>query len=217
MLPLSSYNTIIFDCDGVILNSNKAVSKCFFNTVIEYGEPHALELEAFNKLNGGVSRNKKFDHFFKNILKKNSYEVEYREALKIFSDLSMLSRLECDINKSFLNYKLNIDQRFMVISGANQEELNKIFELRGIKDFFNFGIFGSPDDKDKIIKREIKNTNIVFPALYIGDSKYDHIVSINNGLDFVFISNWTEFSDWQIYSDKHELECFESLDCVFKW
>ena len=107
-------------------------------------------------------------------------------------------------------------QRFLVISGANEEELRTIFHLREIKSFFNYGIFGSPESKDNIIVKKIQDNSIIFPALYIGDSKYDHVVSKDNNLDFVFISGWTEFDDWEQYCKINNLESFKSLSCVFK-
>jgi phosphoglycolate phosphatase-like HAD superfamily hydrolase len=216
MLPLDSYATIIFDCDGVILNSNKPVSKCFFNTVIEYGEDKALELEQYNKLNGGISRNKKLKYFFETILEEKNYDQPYQKALKKFSELSFKSRINCEISKYLIKDNFKDHQRYMVISGANEIELKKVLKLRGIKSFFNYGIFGSPKSKEQIMSKKIKDETILFPALYIGDSKYDHKVSKLYGLDFVFIYGWTEFSDWPEYCKNHNIIFYNSLDSMFK-
>ena len=35
------YSTIVFDCDGVILNSNKIKTDAFFNATIKYGQEKA--------------------------------------------------------------------------------------------------------------------------------------------------------------------------------
>ena len=55
-LNLSSYKTIIFDCDGVILNSNKIKTEAFYNVTATYGIEAANELVSYHKLNGGISR-----------------------------------------------------------------------------------------------------------------------------------------------------------------
>ena len=38
--------------------------------------------------------------------------------------------------------------------------------------------------------------NISQPALFLGDSKYDHQAARAAGLDFVFVSGWSEVIDW---------------------
>jgi phosphoglycolate phosphatase-like HAD superfamily hydrolase len=50
-----------------------------------------------------------------------------------------------------------------------------------------------------VLAREKSNGNLQFPALFIGDSKYDHEAATLAGLDFVFLSDWTEVSDWQSF------------------
>ena len=50
-----------------------------------------------------------------------------------------------------------------------------------------------PDDKKVIFQREINNHNILFPAIFFGDSRYDYISSLDFNIDFVFVSQWTEF------------------------
>jgi phosphoglycolate phosphatase-like HAD superfamily hydrolase len=43
------------------------------------------------------------------------------------------------------------------------------------------------------------------PALFIGDSKYDYEAATRAGLDFVFLSDWTEVADWQDYCQQHQI------------
>jgi phosphoglycolate phosphatase-like HAD superfamily hydrolase len=43
------------------------------------------------------------------------------------------------------------------------------------------------------------------PALFVGDSKYDHQAASGAGLDFVFLSGWTEVKDWQEYCNLHQI------------
>ena len=57
------YKTMIFDCDGVLLDSNSAKSDAFYKVALPYGDNCARELLNFHKKNGGISRNKKFDYF----------------------------------------------------------------------------------------------------------------------------------------------------------
>ena len=67
-IELSKYSTIIFDCDGVILNSNDIKTNAFYEIAKVYGHLPALELKNYHKINGGVSRYEKFNYLFTNIL-----------------------------------------------------------------------------------------------------------------------------------------------------
>ena len=99
----------------------------------------------------------------------------------------------------------------MVVSGGDQEELRDIFAQRDLAQYFNGGIFGSPDSKKQIFSREIKNNNIIFPALFIGDSKYDHESANEFKIDFLFAYNWTDYSDWKVYCLDKEIDYISGI------
>ena len=65
MIELNKYNTIIFDCDGVILNSNFQKIEAYRNTALAYGASklQAEELVAHHVELTGISRYVKFKYF----------------------------------------------------------------------------------------------------------------------------------------------------------
>ena len=67
-ININRFRTIIFDCDGVILDSNKVKSSAFYEVALVYGEEAANALVKYNSENGGISRFKKFEHFLKSIV-----------------------------------------------------------------------------------------------------------------------------------------------------
>ena len=78
---LDNYKTIIFDCDGVVLNSNAIKTNAFYKLSKPFGDASAKTFIDFHKNNGGISRYKKFDYFVKNIIyeqidKKNGEDIE---------------------------------------------------------------------------------------------------------------------------------------------
>ena len=79
------------------------------------------------------------------------------------------------------------------------KDLKQLFSYRKIDKYFKGSIFGSPSNKEDIFKREIKNNNILFPAIYLGDSKYDYESSIKHNIDFIFVNEWTEMVNWKEY------------------
>ena len=53
---INSYKSIVFDCDGVILNSNSIKTQAFYDTTAFLGVDVANELKNYHLANGGVSR-----------------------------------------------------------------------------------------------------------------------------------------------------------------
>ena len=70
MIDIAKYDFFIFDCDGVILNSNNLKSKTFAEALA--GEPPDLvaEFVEYHKNNGGISRYKKFWYYYKTMKNK---------------------------------------------------------------------------------------------------------------------------------------------------
>ncbi len=195
---MHKYNSIVFDCDGVILNSNKIKTEAFYDVALRFGESPANELVKFHKKNGGVSRFLKFQFFYEKILKISFDENDISALTKEYGNIVFKKLLKCELNKD-LTYlkKLSNNVDWMVASGSYQVELRRVFEERKISKLFNKGIFGSPDTKESILERELELNNISLPGLFIGDSKYDYYSSKKHGFDFIFMSNWTEVADWK--------------------
>jgi phosphoglycolate phosphatase-like HAD superfamily hydrolase len=89
-------------------------------------------------------------------------------------------------------------------------ELREVFKKRGLYEYF-YEIFGSPDNKEVILKRELESGNIQRPALFIGDSKYDYKVAKQFNIDFLFSYGWTEITDWTNFVAENQLDHIESI------
>ena len=98
-----------------------------------------------------------------------------------------------------------------MISGGDQQELRDVMQLRDLQKYFDAGIFGSPDNKQAILSREIANGCLVKPALFIGDSHYDYFSAHAAQLDFVFLHAWTDVEDWQAFCQEHQIEVMADL------
>jgi hypothetical protein len=73
------------------------------------------------------------------------------------------------------DYAASFRQGLLICSLApGLHVLREVFAQREFATLFHGGLFGSPDAKDQILSRECGNNNIVQPALFIGESKYDY-------------------------------------------
>tara|TARA_Y100001968_G_scaffold333538_1_gene397074 strand:+ start:2587 stop:3273 length:687 start_codon:yes stop_codon:yes gene_type:complete len=206
-MNFKKYKSIIFDCDGVILDSNKIKTEAFRLSTRSYGEEYSEKLVSYHLLNGGVSRYEKFNYFLNSILRIKSEEERKNiliDLLKIYETETTQGLLNCEVTfglKELRSYTKGTP--WFVVSGGDEKQLTYIFKEKKIYDFFDGGIYGSPDSKDHIIKREIKSLNIKFPSLLLGDSKLDYEVSSSNKIDFVFLSKWTEFISYESFCKRN--------------
>ena len=203
MINIQEYKSIIFDCDGVILNSNKIKTRAFRKASFPYGKYASSSLEDYHLRNGGISRYAKFDYFLKNIFpiySKKNRELYLKKMLKIYSEETEKGLLGSEITYGLhsLRHKTK-DSSWSIVSGGDQDQLHSVFAKKEIMHLFNGGIFGSPDTKNAILNRELEKGNIQLPALFLGDTELDHQVSVSNGLDFIFVSAWTEFRSYEQY------------------
>ena len=218
-MNLHYYSTIIFDCDGVLLDSNSIKTQAFEDCSIKYGELASRALVEYHQANGGISRYKKFSHFIDSILPclgiplcNPSKETELSQLLKEYSDFVLAALLSCPRSTFLESLRISTSQAdWFVVSGGDQSELRHIFNRRNLVKFFDGGIYGSPVTKVDILTNLIEEEKISKPALYIGDSKYDFVAASHVGLDFVFVSGWTDVREWLQFCDSHSISHVPNL------
>lgn len=195
-----NYATVLFDCDGVILDSNQLKTEAFFKVGLKYGSIAAETLVKYHQQHGGVSRYKKFDYFLRKVVQVTPTESLISPLLEDYQKLVFDALMKCPMSTATnIIARKGHDVCNLIVSGGDQAELREVFKQRRIDWLFDKGIYGSPDDKALIIEREISNGNIVLPAIFVGDSRYDHEIAEYFKLDFLFVYGWTDFADWEIY------------------
>ena len=221
-MKLSNFKTLVFDCDGVILNSNQVKTDAFYKAALPYGEALADQLVDYHVSHGGISRYTKFEYFLKNIVPKNilakeNFEYQLKALLTTYAQLVHQGLLECEVASGLEELrKLTPNTKWLIVSGGDQAELNEIFLKRKLSYLFDCGIYGSPDTKDEILSREIKHGNVTLPALFLGDSKYDYEAASKANLYFIFLSGWSEVADWEDWCHDNEVEYKNYIESLLK-
>ncbi len=213
MSEFDSYDTFVFDCDGVILNSNKQKSKAFYKSTLKYGKENAKRFKDYHIKNGGISRNLKFKFFFEKILKKKDYLKDLNEVMDAYSNIVKLDLQKSEITSKLSQLKNKYrKQNWLVVSGSNQDELQNIFKKREIYRLFDSGIYGSPKDKITIFN-ELKSSSILKKkTIYFGDSLYDYQCSKKCNIDFCFVSSWSELKGWRTIFKNKGVKVISSLE-----
>jgi phosphoglycolate phosphatase-like HAD superfamily hydrolase len=223
-MNLSRYATLVFDCDGVLLDSNSVKTEAFRSTAMPWDETAAEALATYHVANGGVSRYEKFAHFLDNILPEHADDAVpghdgpcLDTLLATFAQAARSGLMNCSIADGLENLRAaTTGLSWMVVSGGDQVELREIFDKRGLAHLFDAGIFGSPDPKARILEREIDRGRIQYPALFLGDSRLDHEVAQAHGMEFLFVSEWTDLDGWEDYVSRHGLDAVPTVGSLLE-
>lgn len=216
------FSTLIFDCDGVILNSNAIKMEAYRRVTLPFGQPASSAMVDFHIENGGISRYAKFEYFVDFLLPTYVPDAIVRDRseflkslLAEFSAEVKAGLLQCEVASCLMELRKAMPAtRWLIVSGGDQVELREVAEQRGFAHFFDSGIYGSPKDKHKIVADLMKAGMIQRPALFLGDSRLDHEVAKAFDFDFVFLHDWTDFTDWQSYCKHNRIRFLPSLSDI---
>mgnify|MGYP001412087212 CR=1 FL=1 len=214
---IQEYKSIVFDCDGVILNSNVVKTEAYFRTAKNLGasDEQANALVDYHVKLGGISRYHKFDYYLREILKQTATAEAIQVLLDEFARELEVGLMECEVASGLQALReATPNAKWSILSGGDQQEIRTLFAKRHLANFFNGGLFGSPDNKDEVLTREKANGNLQFPALFVGDSKYDYEAATRAGLDFIFVTDWTEVEDWDFFCKINGVDVAENIASI---
>ena len=210
------YKNIIFDCDGVILHSNKVKTKGFYYAAKSFGHEKASKIEKFHKSNGGISRYSKFRYFITNILEVPFSEKIYKNLLQKYSNYVSRELFKCNLAVNIRKIRNDFPStNWSIVSGGDQEEIKEIFIKRGIDTLFDGGIYGSPRNKFEIFEFLLSQGFNKKDSIYLGDSHYDFEVASHFKIDFRYISGWSEFENLKINALENNIIVHNDVQSFF--
>jgi phosphoglycolate phosphatase-like HAD superfamily hydrolase len=187
MHQIYDYDAYIFDCDGVILDSNTLKIKAMevaLTAIIHDSLKVNLCVDYF-RLNFGRSRFHHVDVFIEKYLLLNESEIDStrKSILAAYSSQCKELYLTADITPGFIDFIKTLKGRKYIASGSEQEELRGVFSARGLDKYFN-NIFGSPQLKSKLVENilQLEATNHL---VMFGDAISDFEAAVENEIDFI--------------------------------
>lgn len=182
------YKLIIFDFDGVILDSNNIKKKAIKESVAGI-----LPLKKINEFVkyfiefSGIPREKKISIYFSD---SNSDEIlqRYEKILKKRLSKAML----IPGIKEFLIFLKKYKIKKIILSGGSEKEIKKIVFDKDLISYFD-QIHGGPLNKEE----NLKKICVTKPILMFGDSKIDYNLARLYGFDFIFVNGYTSMNNWK--------------------
>jgi phosphoglycolate phosphatase-like HAD superfamily hydrolase len=187
MRPIASYHIYIFDCDGVILDSNQlkidAMEKALLSIVTDI-EKVSLCVDYFRN-NFGKSRFHHVDVFVEDILNLAGNEkLSIKEfILQGYSSQCKALYLSAKLTPGFIGFISSLQGKKYIASGSEQQELREVFKARNLAAYFD-DIFGSPAKKSDLVAN-ILESDKQRNAIMFGDAISDLEAANNSEIDFI--------------------------------
>lgn len=187
------FKIILWDFDGVIINSCSIRESGFINVLSEYPKDQVEKLVDYHRINGGLSRYVKFRYFFEEIRNESVSDNMILELAQKFSsimkDLLVNPSLLISPVVDFIKDQYDHGKEMHIVSGSDGNELRELCKSLNLNHFF-ISINGSPIPKNKLVSDIIKN-GYASPSEYclIGDAINDYDASVNNSIKFFAYNN----------------------------
>ncbi len=189
-IDITPYRTIFFDFDGVVADTNSIKKANIHNAVSDHldDEEGIQTFVDFFTGNNGIPREEKVNSFFD--------RETAEQILQNYGEMNRASftrmKTTPGFHRFFKKCKASGAETY-VLSGGDAGEITEILRQNDADRFD--GIFAGPDTKSTHLGR----LKFHRPALFIGDSRHDHEVATDFGLDFIFMKAFTQFSSWEDY------------------
>lgn len=177
---------VVFDFDGVILESGNIKTEAFLELFADYPEHREAVLQ-FHLQNVGVSRFVKFQYVYEALLARPYTHHDAKQLGDAFSALVLEKVLNCPFVPGALETLQAMQGRIpaFVASGTPQAELDFIVAERGLKSYFT-EVWGTPHKKAAIIQDILhRYGRTPQELLMVGDGMSDYQAAQATGTHFV--------------------------------
>lgn len=177
---------VIFDFDGVLCESVEVKTQAFRRLFRSHAK-HLNAIVAYHERHGGISRFRKFEHIYRNILKQPLSSAQSRRLGALFTKYSLQAVIKAKYVPGALPFlkKYNKKLKLFVVSGTPQREMRLIVQKRGLKRYFR-AVYGSPRTKAQLVRLILRNNRLKKQeVVFVGDSITDQKAAQVTGIGFV--------------------------------
>ncbi len=182
---------IFLDFDGVVLDSVDIKTEALRQLFSEYDKDEVEDLIDYHVHAGGVSRYKKFEYFYRNILGRGITKDELKDLGEKFNKLVREKVLQADFIFGILEFikRHKNDYIILVVSGTPDENIKEVVKDRNLDEYFD-GVHGSPPGKSQLLSTLIEKYDIdKSNSIFFGDAITDMEAAKDNDLRFILVKS----------------------------
>lgn len=181
------YQAIVFDFDGVLVESVDVKTRAFASLYHAYGPDMVNKVVAYHLAHGGMTRAMKFRHYHETLLGiplTAETEAALAERFSQLIEDAVVGAPPVPGAAEFLE-KFSGALPLFVASGTPDEEVKRIIERRGMGRYFA-GVHGAPRTKGEILSHIAAERGFT-PAcmLMVGDAMADYEGAKSAGVAFI--------------------------------
>ncbi|MBU0973276.1 MAG: HAD-IA family hydrolase [Proteobacteria bacterium] len=208
-------SAVVFDCDGVLIESNAVKTMAFGQTVAKFGQKAMDQLMDYHRKHGGISRFKKFEWFYREVVKAPLSD-EMMDALSgRFSALCYQAVLDAPM---VVGARQSLDLLYdrlpmFVASGTPEKELRELLTKKGLAQYFN-SISGTPPEKQSLLECIITENNLnAAEVLMVGDATTDMEAALH--CNTLFYGRGEQFAKDNVPWSENLIGLIDYLACTF--
>ena len=202
---------IIFDFDGVIVDSVQVKTDAFAVLYKPYGPNIVKKVVEHHEANGGMSRFEKIRLYHESFLNKTISEGGIMNFAGQFSELVVKKVIEAPYVPGALEYIKSeySNKKLFISTGTPSDEIFRIVKAKNIGHYF-VEILGSPDIKMEHLKFIMSKYELNADELiFFGDSSTDINAASAFNIPFILIKNSHNYNAFESYNGDYIKNFFD--------
>jgi phosphoglycolate phosphatase-like HAD superfamily hydrolase len=216
----SPIRAVVFDFDGVILESADVKTDAFVALYAEHGPEVCSRVREHHLANMGISRFKKFAWIAENVFGRALSDDESAELGRRFSDLALANVLAAPMVRgaeAALGALGALGLPLFVASGTPEDELQLIVARRGLAPAF-CEVHGTPRDKPTILGDVLARHGLAPDrVLFVGDGMTDYRAARAAGTQFLARDTPLLHDEWVALGVRREPDLVRLPELVASW
>jgi len=210
---------VIFDFDGVVLESADVKTEAFVELYNEHGAEVVARVREHHLSNLGISRFKKFEWIAANVLGQELTSGARETLGSRFSELALEKVLSAPFVAGAEHALAELCKRLplFVASGTPQGELSLIVERRGLSPHF-LEVHGTPAEKPAIIDDLSRRHGFAnHEVLFVGDGMSDYEAARASRVEFLARDTPMLHDEWVRLGVRREPDLARLPEVVAAW